>query len=201
MPEGWTSLPFGQGPTAGANLLALFIDSGLEMDPEGKPIAAPMRRAVAFAGLAKQGEEVKLFVVKYLTTYPEIDPYGVGSEAEITRSTTQSGAANGPRERSDEWAVRAGGGEMVLSLDYTTGARGWSAGELFPHSAREPEFSRIYRFEQLADLVMSTAIGKPANGAFELTSDIAALAPVLDGSHEVIAVIDVPVYVREVFLP
>lgn len=202
LPVGWASFPFPGGPTKGANLLALFIDSGLEMDPEGQPIAASTRRAVAFAGLAKQGDAVRLYVVNYLTTFPEIDPYGVGSGAEITRSTTLAGASNGPRESSDEWRVSTDdGGEMVLSMEYTTGKRGWSSGELFPHSALNPDFSRIYRFEQMADLVSSTAIGKPSSGDFSLTSNIAALDAIFDGTEEVIAVIDVPVYLRHVSLP
>lgn len=202
LPEGWSSFAFPAGPTKGANFLALFIDSVLEMDPEGAPLTPASRRAVAFAGLAKKDDAVRLFVMNYLTTLPEVDPYGVGSGADISRVKTLSGPANGARESTDIWTINTpDGGEMTLSLDYTTGNRGWTSGELFPHSAVNPDFSRIYRFQQMGDLVVSTALGKPSSGTYAIKSSIAGLADVFDGTEDIITVIDVPVYVRDVLLP
>ncbi len=203
LPEGWASVPFPGGPLAGANVLFVFIDGRLEMDPDGKPLDPPSRRAVALVGLGKQtdGEKVALFVLRAYTTAPERDPYGVNVAAEIGRSQEFGGPAAGARSVKDEWRVAADGGELKLELAYSSGARSFAPGEANPHSAADPGFSRIYRYEQMVDLVMSSAVGKPMAGEYELESTIAGLAGILDGSEETVAVIDVPVYVRKVFLP
>ena len=88
-----------------------------------------------------------------------------------------------------------------FALEYTTGNRGWAPGELFPYSAANPDFSRIYRYDQMVDIVASSAIGKPSSAEFSLTSNVTELGAIFDGSLEIIAVMDVPVYVRKVYLP
>lgn len=202
MPEGWASIPFSGGPMKGANLLFALIDGVLEMDPEGKPLDPASRRASVLVGLGKKDDTVRMYVLRILTTVPERDPYDVAIAAEIERTQSLSGPANGARTISDEWQIMTeGGGELTFTLDYTTGKRGWSPGELFPYSAADPSFSRIYRYDQMVDLVVSTALGKPSSGNYSLTSSIAELGVIFDGSQEIIAVMDVPSYVRKIYLP
>jgi hypothetical protein len=130
------------------------------------------------------------------------NPYGVATAAEIDRKQSLSGPAAGGRSVSDNWRIMVPeGGTVEVDLTYTTGKRGWSPGELFPYSAANPDFSRIYRYTQMVDLVFSSAIGKPASGDIRLVNTIAELQPLIDGTEEIIAVMDVPVYVREISLP
>ena len=202
MPEGWEPVAFPGGPIKGANMLFALIDGVHEMDAEGKPLDPASRRAVVFVGMGRKGETVRQFVLKILTTVPQRNPYGVASAAEIERSRTVSGLANGARAVSDNWRIApAEGGEVTFNLDYTTGRRAWMPGELFPYSAADTDFSRIYRFNQLVDLVVSTALGKPSSGTFELSNSVDGLQGILNGSEETVAVIDIPVYVRQVYLP
>lgn len=202
LPEGWTSVAFPDGPMKGANLLVVFIDGILEMDAEGQPLDPASRRAAGLVGLGKKDDAVRLFVMRFMTTAPDREAYGVGVPAEIERTVSLSGPSDGARRSMDQWRVMPqSGGEIALTLDYTTGKRGWSSSELFPHSAANPDFSRIYRYRQLSDLVLSTGLGKPASG--EVTLEVAGTEwdAILDGSQETVAVVDVPVYVREIFLP
>lgn len=202
MPEGWNSVPFPDGPLKGANLLFALIDGVLEMGADGKPLDPASRRAAVLVGLGKNDGTVRMFVLRIMTTVPDRNPYGVATAAGIARTKSLSGPANGGRTSFDEWRIMpAGGGELVFTLNYTTGKRGGSQGELTPHSAANPDFSRIYRYDQMVDLVVSKALGKPSSGKFSLTGTVAELDTVLDGSQETIAVMDVPVYVRKVFLP
>lgn len=202
MPEGWASIPFPSGPLKGSNLLLALIDGVLEMDPEGKPLDPASRRAAVLVGLGKKDDAVRMYVLRILTTVPERNPYGVATAAEIARIKSLSGPANGARASSDEWRIMLSEGEeLVFALDYTTGKRGWTPGELLPYSAADPDFSRIYRYDQMVDLVTSSALGKPSSGEFSLTSNVTELAAIFDGSQEIIAVMDVPVYVRKVYLP
>ncbi|MHA6326339.1 hypothetical protein [Roseivivax sp. CAU 1753] len=204
MPEGWTSIAFPQGPLKGSNLLFALIDGVLEMDAEGTPLNPASRRAAVFVGLAKQdgGDAVRMYVLRILTTVPDRNPYGVATGADIARTQSLAGPADAGRLSSDMWRITSPeGGTLSFTLDYTTGKRSWSPGELFPYSAANPDFSRIYRYEQMVDLVASTAVGKPSSGEFQLSNSIAELAAIFDGSEQIIAVMDVPVYVRDVFLP
>jgi len=201
LPEGWTSVPFPAGPLDGANILFVFIDNLVQFDAEAKPLSAS-RRAVALLSLGQQADDVRLYVLRLYTTTPEVDPYGVNVAAEIARRTSVEQPADGDRERVDEWVVDvSGGGTLGFKLAYTTGSRSWSPGEAFPHSASNPDFSRIYRSQQMVDLVASTPLGKPSSGEFSLTSSVPELASILDGSQEIVSVMDVPVYVREISLP
>lgn len=204
LPEGWTSLPIPGGPLEGANILFVFIDSLLERDPEGNARDPFTRRALAVAGLGKQtdGDEVRLYVMRIYTTTPDANPYGVAVAADITRTASVTGPANGARRSSDAWQIAVpGGGSLDFDLDYATGNRSWAKSDGFPHSALNPDFSRIYRFDQLTDLVVSTPMGKPSSGDFSLTSTLTDLGDVLDGNEEIVAIIDTPIYVRDIFLP
>ena len=64
-----------------------------------------------------------------------------------------------------------------------------------------PEFSRIYRYDQLVDVAMSKPAGRRLAGAYKFRSMISELQGLFDGFEETIAILDVPVYVRKVSLP
>lgn len=204
LPDGWTSVPIPGGPLEGANILFVFIDSLSERDPEGKALSPSTRRAVALAGLGKQtdGDEMRLYVMRIYTTTPDANPYGVSVAAEITRTASVTGPANGARRSTDAWQITVpDGGSLDFDLEYATGDRIWETSDGYPHSALNPDFSRIYRFDQLIDLVVSTPMDKPSSGDFSLASSLADLEEILDGTEEIVAIIDTPIYVRDVFLP
>ena len=206
LPEGWTSVPFPRGPLTGANLLVSFVDGILMVDADGKPLTPASRRAVILLGLGKEdgGDAVRIYVIRVYTSEsdePENDPYGVNVAAEITRSNSLTGPAATGRLSTDAWGMTASGGDFAMSLTYTTGTRSWSAGEALSFSAANPDFYRIYRYESITDLVMSTAVGKPINGDFSMTNSVPELAGIFNGSEVIIAILDIPVRVRKIFLP
>jgi hypothetical protein len=203
LPEGWTSVPFPNGPLKGSNLLVSFVDGVLMIDAEGKPLSPASRRAVVLLGLGREdgGDAVRIYVFRIFTSDPESDPYGVNVAAEISRSNSLTGPAGGGRQSTDAWTMIATGGALSFSLDYTTGKRGWSSSEANSYSAANPDFYRTYRYDNIIDLVMSTAIGKPIAGEFSLSSSVPELAGIFNGSEEVIAILDVPVRVRKIYLP
>ena len=204
VPEGWASIPFPGGPLKGANLLAVLIDRKLERDAEGKPKSPSTSRAMALIGLGKQigGDGVRLYVYRIYATPQDYDPYGNAVQAGISRTTSTEGPANAGRARTEVWTVAPqGGGELGISARFTSGTRSWVSDEARPYSNMNPDFFRIYRYDQLVDLVTSTPVGKPLTGTFDFSSTVAELADVFDGSQEVVAIMDVPVYVREIYLP
>ncbi|MFG6528352.1 hypothetical protein [Sulfitobacter sp. M23508] len=58
-----------------------------------------------------------------------------------------------------------------------------------------------YRIEQMVDLVESVPMGKASSGEMTLASDVPEFKDILDGSEQIVAVMDVPVYVRRISLP
>lgn len=204
LPEGWDSIPFPRGPLKDSNLLVVLIDRQLQLDPEGKPAFPVNSRHAAFVGLGREtgGDAVRLYVYRIYASDPAPNPYGNSVEADVARKTTSEGPANGSRARTEEWTIAGSDGNRVrISLSFSSGDRSWNPGEAFPHSNVNPDMSRIYRFDQLVDLVMSKAAGKPLQGSLAVTAAGPDLGALFDGSEETVAAMDVPVYVRRVFLP
>jgi len=90
---------------------------------------------------------------------------------------------------------------MTFALSYHSGVPSWSEGRALPYSNIDPDFHRIYRYDQLVDLVMSVPAGKALAGKTTFTSTIPEIAPMFDGNEKLIGIISVPAYVRQVFLP
>lgn len=204
LPEGWKLLTLPKGPLAGTNLLVAFIDRHLELDPEGKPVDPFTGRSVAILNYGTKPDVpgVRFFVTRVYETPPVANTYGNSVAASISRNTVSSGPAEGTRQQQEMWTIRPDtGGEISLELSYQSGRATWSASEAMPYSSVTPEFHRIYRYQQLADLAMSAPMGKALNGKISFTSSVPELSGMFDGNEALVGVMAIPVYVREVFLP
>ena len=204
LPEGWRAVTLPKGPMAGANMLVAFIDRHLALDPEGKPLVPHASRSLALVafGVSPEVEGPRMFVTRVYETPPVADSYGNGAAAAISRETALSGPADGARVQRDMWVVAPEtGGEIRLELNYAAGRPNCGHDETRPYSAAKPEFHRIYRYDQLADLAMSTALGKALDGEISFSASVPELDSVFDGREVLTAVLVVPVYVREVSLP
>ncbi|MBS0124375.1 hypothetical protein KB874_09515 [Aestuariicoccus sp. KMU-90] len=196
-------MAFPNGPLAGGNLLLVMIDRLVQLNPEGQPTSPPNSRYAVLAGLAAPdaGGPPSLFVYRIFASDMSANPYSNSVAAEVARSSATTGPANGGRTRTESWAVSYDGGTLALELSFVSGKAGWGPAEAFPHSAVNPDFSRIYRYDQLVDLAMSTAVGKPLDGTVSLSSSIPELTGIFNGAESLVAIMDVPVYTRQVFLP
>lgn len=205
MPEGWSAMPFPSGPMKGATLMITFEDRLLQMDAEGQPADTAASRALAFIGLGKpdvEGERPRLFLYRLFTTVPGYNPWGNASEAAISRSAEHSVAEDGSLTRSEVWSVTpADGGNLSLSLDYTAGPSVWASGEAMLYANTDPNAHSIFRYEQLVRVAASAAMGKPVGEGLSYSSSIVELAEIFDGDETPIAILDIPVYVREVYRP
>jgi hypothetical protein len=201
MPQGWRGLTLPQGPFAGANLLVLLSDRHLGLDPDGNPIDPYASRYAALVayGVSPEAKGPRMFVLRTYETPPVVAVYGNAVAAEISRVSALSGSGDSPRERTETWEVAAANGDRIsLELDYRQGRPGWSSGEAMPYSAETPDFHRIYRYDQLADLAMSTGLGRPLDGEIAFEASVPSL---LDGTQDIQAITMIPVYIRKVSLP
>lgn len=202
LPEGWSSVPFPNGPLAGADCILTWIERELERDAEGKPSATPQNMAVTLIGLASDGAAPRLLVYRVYTTVKGEGPYGNAVTAEMARTQSLATTADGTRHKADQWTLtRPDAGSVTLSLDVTLGMSNWNTGEARPFSNKDTDFSRIYRFDRLIELLSSAPLSKPLDGTLTLEVTLDELAPLFDGSETFIAAMNVPIYVREIFLP
>lgn len=202
VPEGFAPIAFPQGPMAGANVLLVLIDRLVQLDASGEPAGPSNSRYAVLAGLAqREGEPPRLLVYRIYASDLSANPYSNSLEATIERRSATEGPANLGRQREEDWSIIAADGDMRLELTFESGQRSWGAAEAMPYSAAVPDFYRIYRYNQLVDLVASAALSRPIGGAVAFATTIPELEGLFDGSEEIRAILDVPVYTREVYLP
>jgi len=204
LPKGWTSAPFGGGPFAGADMLMVFIDSHRVVDPEGKPMYGGRYRAMALAAPAKApgSDETVVSVSHVYVSDASINPYKNSVGARVTREVVSTGTGADPATIRQSWTVAPEtGGTVALSLAYREGMPGQSQGAPHIHSAVEPDFYRIYRYDQFADPVMSVPGGIDRSDSLALDITVPELGALFDGSQTLVGVLDVPWYMREIWLP
>ncbi|WP_137699763.1 hypothetical protein [Marimonas lutisalis] len=203
MPEGWRSIGFPAGPMKGANLLVGFEDRQMALDAEGKPRPPATSRAVAILGLAKQeaGDDVRLYVLRVYTTNDAFDTYGNTVVSQITRATTSQPAEDGGQDRTDHWSLSTDDGRLEMKLAFKTGRRNWAPSKAKVFSNADPSIARLFDYTQLVDVLKSDGLGKPMAGEFEITNKLKGLSGLLDGTQDAVAIMDIPVYVRQVYIP
>lgn len=201
LPEGWTLAPFDKGPLAGANLLVIFVDRHLSLDAEGKPGDTPVYSGIALVSLGTKGDDHRVFVTRAYLSAPEENPYSNTIGATVSRKATRLAGSDGVRG-SEDWTITdENGGKLEFQLSYQGAVPGWSESEALPYSNIEPDFYRIYRYQQIAELVHSKPADVNRTDRLAFSSSIAELAPMFDGSETLIGVVEVPWYHRRTFLP
>jgi hypothetical protein len=204
LPEGWQASPESTGPSKDANLSVVFVDVFTAQNPDGKP-EDPYRVAAVVIPAKKKGTEATVpMVVTGLASIPSYapGPYGVFALAGATVDRHVHTDPGGKSTTEEAWEFKADGGDLVqLELQYVRGVLTRSKIETMPHSAAKPEFYRIYRIEQAADVVRSTASGTDHAQKYLFKATGGKLSQIFDGSEQLISITSLPFYSRQVSLP
>lgn len=203
LPDGWFSVTLPKGPMTGSNLMVSFIDRHAAMDAEGRPVAPGIAASMVAFGRNPEVDGVRVFVTRVYEETPLENNYGNGHAADISRVASFEDAGGGDREMSENWTVVSDSGDKI-TLDLTTriAGFGWSpGGESRPYSSVEPEFFRIYRYDQLVGLAMNTAMGRTLDGSIGFSATGPDLAGIFGDAAEPVAVVLIPTYVRTISLP
>lgn len=204
LPEGWQASPDAAGLSKDANLNIVFVDVFTAQKPDGSP-DDPYRVAGVVIPAKKKGTEATVPMV--VTGFASIanyvpGPYGVFAVAGATVDRHVHTDPSGKSNVEETWEFKADGGDLVqLQLQYDRGALTRSKLETTPHSAANPEFYRIYRIEQAADIVRSTPSGTDRAQKFLFKASGGKLSQIFDGSEQLISITSLPFYSRQVFLP
>jgi len=204
LPAGWSVVPFGKGPLAGSNLLVVFHDRHLILDPEGKPSAIPHYRDVALATLASQAAsgKTRMFAIRAYMTDLSLDHYKNSVSAEVSRTSGLIAEDNAAASGSEEWTVKTSdGGTLSFHMAYIGTTPSYGESESFIYSNVDPDFYRIYRQKHLTVLVKSVPAKVDLTTGYAFSTTIPELASMLDGSEELIGILNVPIYSRQTYLP
>jgi len=208
LPSGWTSAPVANGPAKDANFVVLFLDRKLGLTPDGKPLQAGTNRLLVVivpSKNAKTGEVANMIVGGY-STDPLGSPgaYKVYGPGTVSVDRTERGAAGTLDAKVDENWVAKGqdGNELDLRVSFTRGVPALSSFDVHNYSAADPAFYRIYRGEQVVDVLRSVNTGVNHVQTIELKAKGSGkLAKALNGSEKIIAITALPFYKRLTFLP
>lgn len=203
VPEGWEIVVPAAGPFKGANLLLVLIDSVSALDADGKAVAPFRGAALAFPARRKGTDAVVTMVVDGVAERADAPgAYGVyrPGRGVIERKVTFGAGARPTAEEA--WVFTTDdGNEIDARLQYERGAATKSKAEAKVYSGAKPEFYRIYRWEHVADVVRSTALGVDRVAKISFKATGARYAPLFDGSEQLIGILSLPMYSRSVFLP
>ncbi|AWN54500.1 hypothetical protein [Methylobacterium sp. 17Sr1-1] len=201
LPVGWTVNPAQQGPGRGANLSVVFREQLAATGPDGKPAGAEERAAV-LAVPARRGDETGFVIVRtFADARSGPGYYKVGVPAAVTlerrgSATTLAGQAE------EAWSVTAESGERLsLRVAYARGTPVRAQPTALNLSAADPRVRRTYRVDQGVDPVLSRPAGVDRTTALSFAASGGTLAPIFDGREQVVAVLSLPWYARQMFAP
>jgi hypothetical protein len=207
LPNGWQAAPAQSGPTQGANLVVILIDQLAAHNAQGAPAGGGTNQLAVLYVPARNvatGMET-LMVFDGFSARPEGSPgaYGVYAPAGVRVERAVRAGPGGERRGEERWAVAAEGSSdrLEVRLRYVAAVPERAAYETLAHSARNPDFYRIYRVVQGNDFVRSGPTGVDRVEEFAFAASGPRLGALFDGSERLVAVLSVPSYVRQVFLP
>jgi hypothetical protein len=203
LPEGWESAPIAGGPSKDANLNVVFMDWITVTNPDGTPGNTARIAAIVAPARKKGTQEAVPMVVSGLAPGSFAPgPYGTEPPAKVTVDRHERTDASGTSTAEEAWEYVGDGGDKIqLQLRYTRGVAERSKIEAKPHSPVKPEFYRIYRIEQAADVVRSTVTGVDRVQNISFTASGPKLSQLFDCKEEVVSITSLPWYSRQVTLP
>jgi hypothetical protein len=191
------------GPNTGSNFGITLIDYLLVQDPEGKPL--PPRTTFAMNIPAKKtatGEAVGVVFNGLIDQAAVPGPYGVFGAAKLTVERASHTDADGKTIIDETWLAKADDGSVLeVQLQFARGVPARGKVEAKLHSASKPDFYRIYKFEQVADVARSTATGIDRVSKFSIKATGPRFAPLFNGSEQLISITSVPSYSRSIYVP
>jgi hypothetical protein len=204
LPEPWSVAPLPGGPAAGANALMIMLDRISAVGPDQKPLDPGENRLavlVVFGQDAAAGAGGPVVVAGWSDAAAGAPgAYGNYSDADVTY--VRRIAAGEKTAVEEEWSVSGeGGARFEVALAYARNAPAFSTFDQKVYSGSDPSFYRIYRGDQGAIVVMSgpLAIGFADDVTIKAEGDV--LGALFDEEAELVAVLHLPWYRRDSFLP
>ena len=204
LPEGWQASPDTAGPSKDANLNVYFVDLLTVQNPDGSPGDTCRIAGLAIPAKKKGTDATVPMVIAGFASIPGYvsGPYGNAKLAGATVDRHLHRDPAGTTNVEESWEFKSDDGDGIqLHLQYVEGVATRSKIETTPHSAIKPDFYRIYRIEQAADVVRSTATGTGRVQKLVFKAIGPQFSQLFDGSEQLISITSLPWYSRQVSLP
>jgi hypothetical protein len=203
LPQGWEPDVTTAGPAKDVNLRVTFIDRIVNQDAEGKALD-PVRITTLTIPAKIKGSETRgtMLFRAYVTSASAVPgPYGISVHASANMERKVRIDPAGTTTVEESWEFQSQDGDSIqLQIQYVRGASTPAdKAEAKLYSAAKPEFYRIYRSEQSTDVVRSAGADRVQKVLFKASGP--KLAPLFDGSEQLIGVTSNPWYTRQTFLP
>src|SRR5262249_7859434 len=102
----------------------------------------------------------------------------------------------------ETWDLQAEGGDQIrLAVAYERGIGTPAHVEPRIYAMPKPDFYRIYKADQIADVVYSVPGSTNRTRRVEFKAAGPQLAKIFNGSEELVAIVSVPAYSRQIVLP
>jgi hypothetical protein len=204
VPAGWELSPLGAGPSKGANLIGVFMQPIVAQGPDGK--AQDLIRVAAFSFPAKRtGTEatVSMVFAGFASSASYVPgPYGAFELAKANVEQNVRTDAGGTSSVQESWEFQADNGSGIeFQVQYVRAFPVRGKAETTPHSAKMPDFYRIDRFDQAADVVRSAATDTDRVQKVAYKAVGQPLGQLLDGTEQLISITSIPLYTRQLFQP
>ncbi len=204
LPPGWHPAAIATGPAQGANLTVNLSEQVGATAADGTVAADARGRALTLSARVQHDSspENRAMVLFGITTGADAPgPYGRHHAGTVALDRTATTPADGPTQATEHWAAKTAEGDLFeLTLR-------WARSEAVPghvdqqtRSSLHPDFYRIYRVDSFSDVVRSQARQRDTATAVEVRS-AGQVAALLDQADALLAVIAVPVFKREIWLP
>jgi hypothetical protein len=204
LPAGWVSAP-GSGALKDANLIVLLVE-GLAADgADGKAVLNQGKFALwAIPAKNEQTGGGAIMIIGGLTSQPQAAPgaYAVYAPAKITMA--KSARSEGPNVTTSEenWqAANDAGDQLRFAVAYERGIGTRGHVEPRVHSATKPDFYRVYKADQVTDVVHSVVPDMRRAKTLEFNASGPNLSKIFDGKEQLVAVTSIPAYYRQIFVP
>ena len=213
LPDPWDVHPDRRDVSQGANLAVLFYEIFLNQTAQDPrlPTADAVGRYFVFGipSRHRRTEETAFLVFRIFTAHPTGEnPFGwkgvaagkTTVHANIVRAETVA-ASDLETMVSDRIEARLGQGVIALELQYRRGVPERVTSEGRVRFAIEPEHVRVYRADELVDVVKSVPGAIDRLERFGLRVTLPELADIFDGSEQVVNLTVQPWFCRRVYAP
>ena len=203
LPEGWEVNSPMTGPAKGSNLSVVMIDQTMAEDAEGKSLS-PIRGAALVVPAKKRGTDIAGAMVVSGLFEPHGVPgaYGVYIPATVVIDRRQRAGPDGKSSVEESWELKGPDGHSIeVHVQYERGVPARGKSESSTYSGAKPDFFRIYRVEFASDVARSIATGVDRISQISFKAAGPKLAPLFDGTQQLISVTSIPLYSRQTFLP
>jgi hypothetical protein len=192
-------------PLKDANFVIALIEGLAGQDSEGKPVLHQGKNVV-FAVPAKDEKTgtAGAMIVGGFASQPQGAPgaYGVYVPAKFTMTKSSRSVGAGSTTAEETWEVSTEAGDQIrFSTTYERGVGNRAHVEPRNYAATKPEFYRIYKADQVTDIVHSVAADTGRTKKVEFTGSGPQISKVLKGQEQPVAVVSIPAYYRQIFLP